>query len=247
MLEWALGGRHLAYVGIGFTRLMQAAEGALMRGSLLAAYYLALEPVVRSKCPHRLTAWTRLLAGRWRDPLVGRDVLLGVVTGLLVTADLSLNSLAVGWDGPGVVDPVAFTAPARTLLDSAELSIQITWYYAAIGAVVLAVTGRDWVAIAIQTTAVAVLLVPWSGGDTRQMVMDLVRILAAAALFARLGILAVAAWFVSYLVVVRCPLTLDPTAWYFGASLTYMAVVVGLAGYGAAVSVGARRQNRGPD
>jgi serine/threonine-protein kinase len=32
-----------------------------------------------------LVSWTRLLGGRWRDPLVGRDVLLGTAVGALVT------------------------------------------------------------------------------------------------------------------------------------------------------------------
>src|SRR5204863_250400 len=27
--------------------------------------------------------WSRLLAGRWRDPLVGRDVLFGILLGLV--------------------------------------------------------------------------------------------------------------------------------------------------------------------
>jgi serine/threonine-protein kinase len=32
-----------------------------------------------------LVSWTRLLGGRWKDPLVGRDVLLGTALGVLVT------------------------------------------------------------------------------------------------------------------------------------------------------------------
>ena len=36
------------------------------------------------------------------------------------------------------------------------------------------------------------------------------------------------------------PLTLDPSAWYFGASLTYLRRSIGLAGYGAVVAVGGR-------
>jgi hypothetical protein len=44
--------------------------------------YVAVEPLVRRVNPHMLVSWTRLLAGKWDDPLVGRDLLLGVALGL---------------------------------------------------------------------------------------------------------------------------------------------------------------------
>jgi hypothetical protein len=50
-----------------------------------AAYfflYIALEPYVRRRWPERLVAWSRLLAGNLRDPLVGRDMLAGIAAGL---------------------------------------------------------------------------------------------------------------------------------------------------------------------
>ena len=51
-----------------------------------AAYwlvYIAIEPFVRRRWPQGLISWTRLLAGRWHDPMVGRDVLAGVTSALL--------------------------------------------------------------------------------------------------------------------------------------------------------------------
>ena len=44
--------------------------------------YLALEPFVRRRWPDRIVSWSRLLAGGFRDPLVGRDILIGAVFGL---------------------------------------------------------------------------------------------------------------------------------------------------------------------
>ena len=43
--------------------------------------YLGVEPFLRRRWPHRLIAWTRLLDGRFADPLVGREVLLGFLAG----------------------------------------------------------------------------------------------------------------------------------------------------------------------
>src|SRR5687768_18051298 len=52
---------------------------AAMLGQFLAIpwiAYLAGEPFVRRRWPWQVISWNRLLAGRWRDPLVGRDVLI---------------------------------------------------------------------------------------------------------------------------------------------------------------------------
>ena len=44
--------------------------------------YLAFEPFVRRRWPERIVSWSRLLAGGFRDPLVGRDILVGALFGL---------------------------------------------------------------------------------------------------------------------------------------------------------------------
>lgn len=62
-------------------------------GCLYWASYLAVEPTIRSRWPQRLTSWARLLGGRWRDALVGRDLLFGVVAGLGLALLLGLIAL----------------------------------------------------------------------------------------------------------------------------------------------------------
>ena len=47
---------------------------ALFNAALLWLTYLGLEPYVRRFSPDSLIGWTRLVAGGWRDPRVGRDV-----------------------------------------------------------------------------------------------------------------------------------------------------------------------------
>jgi uncharacterized membrane protein YjjB (DUF3815 family) len=47
-------------------------------------FYLALEPYARRLWPTMLVAWTRLLSGRMRDPLVGKSILVGTVCGSLM-------------------------------------------------------------------------------------------------------------------------------------------------------------------
>jgi hypothetical protein len=58
--------------------------------------------------------------------------------------------------------------------------------------------------------------------------------------FTRFGVLAFAALAFVYELLTTSPITLDTSAWYFGASLTYLLVVAGLAAYGCVVSLGGR-------
>jgi serine/threonine-protein kinase len=68
---------------------------ALLLAVLAWFAYVALEPYMRRRLPHVLISWTRLLSGRVRDPLVGRDVLVGVVIGVLVVLSSQVSQFVV--------------------------------------------------------------------------------------------------------------------------------------------------------
>jgi serine/threonine-protein kinase len=81
MLHWAATGKHVAdFPEADF--LAEALATALLTGSVFAVGYLALEPYVRRRWPQSLISWTRALAGGWRDPLVGSQVLAGIAVGI---------------------------------------------------------------------------------------------------------------------------------------------------------------------
>ena len=50
---------------------------ALIHGVTMALAYLAIEPYIRRLWPSVLVSWARLVAGRLRDPIIGRDILIG--------------------------------------------------------------------------------------------------------------------------------------------------------------------------
>jgi serine/threonine-protein kinase len=62
--------------------LRRALEHSLLWATLVYMLYLALEPFVRRRWPALLIASGRLLAGNPRNPMVGRDVLIGLFVGL---------------------------------------------------------------------------------------------------------------------------------------------------------------------
>jgi len=67
---------------VGFDLIEAAVQDALWAGAQLWLAYIALEPVVRRLWPRTLITWTRVLSGRWKDALVARDVLIGLLVGL---------------------------------------------------------------------------------------------------------------------------------------------------------------------
>lgn len=64
--------------------VMAISAGLFVSGALWVLY-IALEPYVRSKWPQTIVSWSRLLSGKLRDPMVGRDVLFGTLLGLAWT------------------------------------------------------------------------------------------------------------------------------------------------------------------
>ena len=57
-------------------------SGALINAGLSWVFYAALEPWVRRRWPQTMISWSRFVSKGIRDPLVGRDLLYGVVLGL---------------------------------------------------------------------------------------------------------------------------------------------------------------------
>ena len=58
---------------------------------LVWVLYMALEPYVRKLWPQTIISWTRLMSGRVRDPLVGRDVMFGIILGLIWTTIIEIR------------------------------------------------------------------------------------------------------------------------------------------------------------
>ena len=95
--------------------------------------YIALEPHVRRVWPETMIGWSRLLIGRVRDPLVGRDILIGTLAGILLTWMVQAASVAPAWFG--LPPPIPAVAPVSLLLGGRHaLGEIVTWLGRAVGA-----------------------------------------------------------------------------------------------------------------
>jgi eukaryotic-like serine/threonine-protein kinase len=98
LVSWALGAHHVADVGGELALIARGLGLCLIVAGAVWVLYLAIEPYVRRHWPDMLVSWTRLLAGRWRDPLVGRDVLLGTAVGAVVVLAIPfVRVIVLGW------------------------------------------------------------------------------------------------------------------------------------------------------
>jgi len=108
MIRWAFDTHHVASAGGEIFGLLipGGLQTALSFSCFVGLMYLAFEPYLRKHAPERVISWNRLLAGDWRDPLVGRDVLIGLAASALLIGMAMLNHSAGLWLGYPPSDPI---------------------------------------------------------------------------------------------------------------------------------------------
>jgi serine/threonine-protein kinase len=80
---WVLRAHHVADPVFEFVLFHRGLGPNLYLVCIVWIFYIALEPYVRRVWPETVISWNRLLAGKWLDPVVGRDVLAGSAVGAL--------------------------------------------------------------------------------------------------------------------------------------------------------------------
>lgn len=84
IINWLLLAHHVSE-RFEFIEILLALSSGLFFAGFAWILYVALEPYIRRQWPNSLVSWTRMLRGQFRDPVVGRDVLLGVLLGTFVS------------------------------------------------------------------------------------------------------------------------------------------------------------------
>ena len=97
LTSWALGAHLSTDLDDLYTLFSRGAGDALINAGVLWLLYVGLEPWMRRTWPSHMISWNRILSGGWSDPRVGRDVLVGLVLGLLGTLLGRLDYLVDVW------------------------------------------------------------------------------------------------------------------------------------------------------
>ena len=204
-------------------------------------YYLGFEPYVRRRWPHLLVASTRLLDGRWKDPLVGRSVLIGVAAGIALASVSPLAVLLTHLPGLGTARlffrPGASFEPARFVANLVAAPV-----VAMMNALVLAgllltsrvILRRDGLAWIVVAAAAFVALSRDYSALPPVLAVSTGVVMAAICLVSvhRGGLLATAVQLAVFWFLRAAPLTLDVSRWYAWRSYLVVALVVSVAVWG---------------
>jgi hypothetical protein len=221
---------------------------ALLNGMLLLVVYLALEPYVRRTLPELLIGWARVTEGRWRDPRVGSDVLLGAAAGALSAFTLHLANAVPAWValarqtpiGPGYGNLsgarglfLALGASAINALVSALVILAILF-------VLRLVCKRTWLAAAV-LGVLFMLLANWGENPLLDGLGALGLAIPAAWVAARSGLVALFALFFVRALLTTAPLPIGADAWYTTHAVVCLGAAAALVGFAFRVSLGVRR------
>lgn len=235
MISWVFRAHHYP-ANEEFNLFLNGVEFALFPTIVLWLCYVALEPYVRRWWPHRIVSWSRLLAGDFHDPLVGKDILMGAVFGVALAVVGFVKALMPVWLGrpraPGIVNLDTLLGLRETI---GEFFYTTVSYILLIGLgymfvlVVLYIIfrRRDWLVSLVAWLVVTILF--GLGGRSllgnllfSGIISTLVLVVAT-----RFGLLALVASQFFLLLLTTFPMTTDFSLWY--ASSTIFALAAGLA------------------
>jgi hypothetical protein len=242
MVSWLLAGHHVLSLDGELSLIRRCVYGVLAGAGVAWLLYMAIEPHVRRLYPGGLISWNRLLAGRVRDPRIGRDLLVGALFGVGVplllllrdrlAAGLGLPPELVDLGGVHQMTLAGWRTVAADFLSGAVLALQFTMLFLIFLVLLRAVLRKGWLAGAafvVVMAAIGGLAGPNPLLDSLSMGL---RYAIPVVVLLRFGLLAaIASTFVEGLLT-HYPITTDLSAWYAGGGLFGMLAVLALAAYG---------------
>ncbi|HYB54170.1 MAG TPA: serine/threonine-protein kinase [Thermoanaerobaculia bacterium] len=247
MIDWVLRGHHV----VDFQSETNMFTGRLGQSLFLTAFvwltYMALEPFVRRRWPDLLISWTRLLSGRFRDPLVGRDALIGVLFGCLHAAVYLAQNALPSWTNvsgmTGTYVPEenlgSPNALAGEVLSYVNLSIMQALAIMAMLVLSWVLLRRRWLAIGL--TGLLLIFLDMRGENLRVEVPVGI-LVASLGLFVaiRFGLLSLAVYYLAGHFLSEFLFPLDLSRWYGGREVVLLLLLAGIAVYAFRTALGGK-------
>ncbi|HEX8619540.1 MAG TPA: serine/threonine-protein kinase [Thermoanaerobaculia bacterium] len=252
MIVWIVFAHHTP-TGDEVSGFVTAVQSALYWGASIGLLHLALEPFVRRRWPEWLISWSRLLAGSVRDPLVGRDLLIGCAFGGAVVVAGQLHPLLAALFGlhveiPRPTSPIlavfGFLGPRGfvvQVINQLSASFLFSFVIIAILLFFAMVTRNKRIAIVVTWLLFSLFMGLLRGGGAIGFPLAVVVPSLLLLVLTRHGVLAlIAAIFVMHLGVFY-PITTELSAWYATSFILELIVVAAVALYGFKTSLAGQR------
>jgi serine/threonine-protein kinase len=224
--------------------LVQWAVLTLADAASVWLVYIALEPFVRRRWPELIVSWSRLLAGDWRDPLVGRDVLIGATFGATALAVAVLHEhlgRLLGYSGlPRLIDLTVLNGAGEaigilpgTLLSAVGAGLVLMFFLVLL---TLVLRRRQFAIAAFFLIALSFfVLVPTTPLDRLFAIVPAILLTWATA---RFGLLTLVSMHAAIFHLEKYPLTLDLQAWYAPQAILGLTLIVAFASFGLHTCLG---------
>lgn len=232
---WALQAHHLASMS-EFGTVVLALAWAFLVSTFARMLYFGLEPFVRRRDPHTLIGWARLIGGKIRDPLVGRDVLIGMTYGVLLGVFESVDNVLLPLLGASPPQPgTPSTDSLLGIRQTLGTVFAYTWIFVlwSLGIFFLLflirlLVRKDWIAAIVIVFLGAVVTI---GGDYFWLtfVAGAIIWLSIYLILRRFGLLALVVGFVVQNILVTFPMTTHLSRWYASGAIAGMTIIIAIA------------------
>jgi serine/threonine-protein kinase len=239
---------HVPSLGAELSVWYQAAAWALFLSAFIWTLYVALEPYLRRRWPNLIISWSRLLSGEYRDPMVGRDIMVGALLGFGHTLAIYLMYALPLWVGrPSAPNPGGdiYSFGMQNLAGNFLASTLVVSFIIGFGLLFLlllfyVLLRREWMAALALWLIMASIVVlafaasgPWTGWITPIVIASLYTIGAV-----RFGLLTMMATQLFFDLTFHFPITSDLSSWYGGTTIFSLAIMVPLLAYAFYISLG---------
>ena len=248
LLYWLLGKHHNGLVNYEFSLFILYLATAVFTAVFCWLLYVALEPFVRKRWPQRIISWSRLLAGDYRDPLVGRDVLIGAAFGvgiILCSLLTSIGMRGLGKPAPLTLNPGSIDLGTHLFMGKfvSQLDAGIFLSFISLFLLLLLVTvlRRERLAFALLWVLLTIVNALIGRAPLQMLFFTALAAFLVVFVLFRYGLLAtVSALFFAHLWAFF-PMTTELTAWYATDFVIALVICLALAAYGFYTSLGGQR------
>lgn len=191
------------------------------------------------------------MAGNFRDPMVGRDLLFGGLLGLIHGACIPLGLLITRWFGyeaPPIITINVLTLGSMRRLFAVFLSshlvasVFVGFAFLFFLLLLYIILRKEWLAaLALFLIAVAIEVSAFAFGGPRLFWVSSILVAATITIVvARFGLLATMVAQLFFFLSVTYPMTTDFSAWYAPSTVFALAIALGVSIYGFYTSLGGR-------
>ncbi len=231
------------------TLLCRVIAMSLPTASWFWVFYIAVEPYVRRQWPETLIAWSRLMTGDWKNPLVGLHVAVGGLGGVTCGVVALVHRVSAPWVGeaPGIpwIDMDRGIDVLQGVVPAIGTALSILPYVAKfsltflLALIILKMLLRvRWLA-ALCYAMIQTSLWALSRGDSWLSWLFIGAIIAVAMLMlVRLGLLAMVSGGIFFIAITTFTPTFDVTRWYTPTAWAATFTLFGTFAVGIALACG---------